>query len=168
MAMSYASYNTVDQYSSPSVGSSDLPIDMAEGNEANVDLIGLECDAGKDVTKEVEEVEVDCEPYKKKQRKKSSIIWQEMTLVKLENGEERVQCNHCNYKLKSKRMSTRGVAARTKSKLKFFIFLKHPQRGGGETGPFPLPEVEVETEWRQILAVWHDSYKVLGSFSDGD
>ncbi|XP_031120389.1 zinc finger BED domain-containing protein RICESLEEPER 2-like [Ipomoea triloba] len=57
--MSYASYNTVDQYSSPSVGSSDLPIDMAEGNEANVDLIGLECDAGKDVTKEVEEVEGD-------------------------------------------------------------------------------------------------------------
>nr|GMD19267.1 zinc finger BED domain-containing protein RICESLEEPER 2-like [Ipomoea batatas] len=53
--MSYASYNTVDQYSSPSVGSSDLPIDMAEGNEANVDLIGLECDAGKDVTKEVED-----------------------------------------------------------------------------------------------------------------
>nr|GMC92138.1 zinc finger BED domain-containing protein RICESLEEPER 2-like [Ipomoea batatas] len=60
--MSYASYNTVDQYSSPSVGFSDLPIDMAEGNEANVDLIGLECDAGKDVTKEVEEVEGDWEP----------------------------------------------------------------------------------------------------------
>ncbi|XP_031116703.1 zinc finger BED domain-containing protein RICESLEEPER 2-like [Ipomoea triloba] len=105
--MSYASYNTVDQYSSPSVGSSDLPIDMAEGNKANVDLIGLECDAGKDVTKEVEEVEGDCEPYKKKkQRKKSSIIWQEMTLVKLENGEERVQCNHCNYKLKKQKDGT--------------------------------------------------------------
>nr|GMC54703.1 zinc finger BED domain-containing protein RICESLEEPER 2-like [Ipomoea batatas] len=104
--MSYASYNTFDQYSSPSVGSSDLPIDMAEGNEANVDLIGLECDAGKDVTKEVEEVEGDCEPYKKKQRKKSSIIWQEMTLVKLENGEERVQCNHCNYKLKKQKDGT--------------------------------------------------------------
>nr|GMD42501.1 zinc finger BED domain-containing protein RICESLEEPER 2-like [Ipomoea batatas] len=80
--MSYASYNTVDQYSSPSVGSSDLPIDMAEGNEANVDLIGLDCDARKD----------------------------EMTLVKLENGEERVQCNHCNYKLKKQKdESVNGV-----------------------------------------------------------
>nr|GMC86794.1 zinc finger BED domain-containing protein RICESLEEPER 2-like [Ipomoea batatas] len=55
----------------------------------NVEIIGLEGmedDVGKDVGREVEEVEGDCEPYKKKQRKKSSIIWQEMTVVRLENG----------------------------------------------------------------------------------
>nr|GLL16340.1 zinc finger BED domain-containing protein RICESLEEPER 2-like [Ipomoea trifida] len=58
----------------------------------NVEIIGLEGmedDVGKDVGREVEEVEGDCEPYKKKQRKKSSIIWQEMTVVQLENGEEK-------------------------------------------------------------------------------
>nr|GMD48659.1 hypothetical protein Iba_chr10fCG8490 [Ipomoea batatas] len=37
-------------------------------------LEGMEDDVGKDVGREVEEVEGDCEPYKKKQRKKSSVI----------------------------------------------------------------------------------------------
>nr|GLL37830.1 zinc finger BED domain-containing protein RICESLEEPER 2-like [Ipomoea trifida] len=44
-------------------------------------LEGMEDDVGKDVGREVEEVEGDCEPYKKKQRKQSSVIWQEMTVL---------------------------------------------------------------------------------------
>nr|GMC52943.1 zinc finger BED domain-containing protein RICESLEEPER 2-like [Ipomoea batatas] len=92
------------------LGFSTIPIDMEEVNPTpNVEIIGLEGmedDVGKDVGREVEEVEGDCEPYKKKQRKKSSIIWQEMTVVRLENGEEKVQCNHCNIKLKKQKDGT--------------------------------------------------------------
>nr|GMC49299.1 zinc finger BED domain-containing protein RICESLEEPER 2-like [Ipomoea batatas] len=92
------------------LGFSTIPIDMEEVNPTpNVEIIGLEGmedDVGKDVGREVEEVEGDCEPYKKKQRKKSSIIWQEMTVVRLKNGEEKVQCNHCNIKLKKQKDGT--------------------------------------------------------------
>nr|GMC80209.1 zinc finger BED domain-containing protein RICESLEEPER 2-like [Ipomoea batatas] len=104
--MSYESFNTIDEPLSPSVGSSTIPIEMEEENPTpNEEIIGLEGMEG-DVSKEVEEVEGDCEPYKKKQWKKSSVIWQEMTVVKLENEEERVQCNHCNIKLKKQKDGT--------------------------------------------------------------
>nr|GMD78480.1 zinc finger BED domain-containing protein RICESLEEPER 2-like [Ipomoea batatas] len=83
---------------------------MDEANPTpNVEIIGLEGmegDVGKDDGREVEEVEGDCEPYKKKQSKKSLVIWQEMTMVRLENGEEKVQCNHCNIKLKKQKDGT--------------------------------------------------------------
>nr|GMD95269.1 zinc finger BED domain-containing protein RICESLEEPER 2-like [Ipomoea batatas] len=79
LLMSYESFNTSDEPSSPSVGSSTILIDMEEVNPTpNMEIIGLEGmedDVGKDVGREVEEVEGDCEPYKKKQRKKSSVIW---------------------------------------------------------------------------------------------
>nr|GMC90750.1 zinc finger BED domain-containing protein RICESLEEPER 2-like [Ipomoea batatas] len=71
--MSYESFNTIDEPSSPSVGSSTIPIEMEEENPTpNGEIIGLEGMEG-DVAREVEEVEGDCEPYKKKQRKKSSV-----------------------------------------------------------------------------------------------
>lgn len=34
-------------------------------------------------------------PFEKKQRKKKSSVWDEMTIVTLENGTVKVQCNHC-------------------------------------------------------------------------
>ncbi|XP_031108667.1 uncharacterized protein LOC116013155 [Ipomoea triloba] len=108
--MCYEGFNTSEEPSSPSVGSSAIPIDMEEVNPTpNVEIIGLEGtedDVGKDVGREVEEVEGDCEPYKKQKRKKSFVIWQEITVVRLENGEEKVQCNHCNIKLKKQKDGT--------------------------------------------------------------
>ncbi|KAG8491539.1 hypothetical protein CXB51_014797 [Gossypium anomalum] len=37
--------------------------------------------------------------YTKSNKKQTSIVWQELAVVKLANGTEKVQCNHCKIKL---------------------------------------------------------------------
>ncbi|KAK5812478.1 hypothetical protein PVK06_027908 [Gossypium arboreum] len=37
--------------------------------------------------------------YTRRNRKKTSIVWQELTVVKLADGTEKLQCNHCKIKL---------------------------------------------------------------------
>ncbi|KAI0504152.1 hypothetical protein KFK09_015100 [Dendrobium nobile] len=37
--------------------------------------------------------------FSRKARKKTSSVWQEFTIVKLGDGSEKIQCNHCKFKL---------------------------------------------------------------------
>nr|XP_027093797.1 zinc finger BED domain-containing protein RICESLEEPER 2-like [Coffea arabica] len=54
-------------------------------------------------------------PFEKKQRKKKSTVWDDMKIVKLDNGIEKVQCNHCK-ELFAK--STTGATSQHKRHLK--------------------------------------------------
>ncbi|MBA0618120.1 hypothetical protein Godav_027510 [Gossypium davidsonii] len=42
----------------------------------------------------------------RRNRKKTSIVWQELTVVKLADGTKRVQCNHCKIKLSKNKDGT--------------------------------------------------------------
>ena len=73
--------------------SSSLPMDVVEGNEnANVE---------KDITVArltPEESILEAENYMRKQRKKTFVVWQEFTVMKVVDGTEKMQCNHCKLK----------------------------------------------------------------------
>ncbi|WOL11396.1 zinc finger BED domain-containing protein RICESLEEPER 2-like [Canna indica] len=45
-------------------------------------------------------------PFEKRKRKKTSGVWNEFTIIKLSNGTEKVQCNHCHVKLQKSATGT--------------------------------------------------------------
>ena len=103
------SCNSIEKYTSPtqnyelpedslqsfysSAGSSSIPMDVAEGNE--------NANGERDVVVELtpDESTLEVENYMRKKRNKTSVVWQEFTVVKVVDGTKKVQCNH--YKLKS-------------------------------------------------------------------
>ena len=82
-------------------GSSSLSMDVAEGNEnANVegDIAVVSLTPEESIT--------EAENYMRKQRKKTSAVWQEFTVVKVVDGIEKVQCNHCKLKFAKQKDGT--------------------------------------------------------------
>ncbi|PPS05521.1 hypothetical protein GOBAR_AA15122 [Gossypium barbadense] len=57
--------------------------------------------------KEVESLDdIEVATYTRRNRKKTSLVWQELTIVKLVDGTERVQCNHCKIKISKNKDGT--------------------------------------------------------------
>ena len=71
-------------------GSSSIPMDVVEGNE-NSNVEGDISVVGLTPKKSIPEAK----NYMRKQRNKTSALWQEFTVVKVVDGTEKVQCNHC-------------------------------------------------------------------------
>ena len=82
-------------------GSSSLPMDVVEGNENS----NVEGDIAV-VSLTPDESILETENCTRKQRKKTSVVWQEFTVVKVVDGTEKVQCNHCKLKFAKQKDGT--------------------------------------------------------------
>ncbi|WOK98797.1 zinc finger BED domain-containing protein RICESLEEPER 2-like [Canna indica] len=73
--------------------------------EVNVEN-AIEANNDNQVVNLVEDNANEDNPFEKRKRKKTSGVWNEFTIIKLSNGTEKVQCNHCHVKLQKSATGT--------------------------------------------------------------
>ncbi|MBA0876049.1 hypothetical protein Goshw_007186 [Gossypium schwendimanii] len=98
------SYNSEQRHYSCSCTGFSSPMTVIEGNKISY---ARDTTHERPTPKETESLDdIEVATYMLRNRKKTSIVWQELAVVKLADGTKRVQCNHCNIKLSKNKDGT--------------------------------------------------------------